>query len=96
LLEKLEKGRVKVIGYHEKTKGVFAGLNICLTGSLKSVSRPRAKELIENNGGHFNSDVTYKTNVLIAGSEPGSKLEKAKELKIEIWDEKKFLEKIGR
>ena len=94
LLEKLEKGRVKVIGYHEKTKGVFAGLNICLTGSLKSVSRPRAKELIENNGGHFNSDVTYKTNVLIAGSEPGSKLEKAKELKIEIWDEKKFLEKI--
>ena len=96
LLEKLEKGGVEVTGYHEKTKGVFAGLNICLTGSLSSMSRPRAKELIENNGGHFNSDVTHKTNVVMVGSKPGSKVQKAKELKIEIWDEKKFLEKLKK
>jgi DNA ligase (NAD+) len=96
LLEKLEKGGVEVMGYHEKTKGVFAGLNICLTGSLSSMSRPRAKELIENNGGHFNSDVTHKTNVVMVGSKPGSKVQKAKELKIEIWDEKKFLEKLKK
>jgi len=80
--------------FREKTTGVFAKLNICLTGSLESMSRPRAKEIIENNGGHFNSDVTSKTNILITGDDPGSKLEKAKKMGIEIWDEKIFLTKI--
>lgn len=94
LLKKLDKGGVEIIGYHEKTKGVFAGLNVCLTGSLESMSRPRAKEIIQNSGGHFNSDVTHKTNILIAGADSGSKLEKAKKLGIEIWNEKMFLGKI--
>ena len=94
LLKKLDKGGVEIIGYHEKTRGVFAGLNICLTGSLESMSRPRAKEIIQNSGGHFDSDVTHKTNILVAGADPGSKLEKAKKLGIEIWDEKVFLEKM--
>ena len=96
LLKKLDKGGVEIIGYHEKTKGAFAGMNICLTGSLESMSRPRAKEIIQNSGGHFNSDVTNKTDALIVGADPGSKLEKAKKLGIEIWDEKKFLDKIKK
>jgi DNA ligase (NAD+) len=94
LLEKLDNYGVKVLGYYEKNKGVFAGLNICITGTLESMSRQQAKEIIENNGGHFNSDVSAKTNVLIVGSDFGSKFNKAKKLGIEIWDEKKFLEKI--
>ncbi|HPW34434.1 MAG TPA: NAD-dependent DNA ligase LigA [Candidatus Paceibacterota bacterium] len=94
LLQKLSKNGVELEPFREKTTGVFAKLNICLTGSLESMSRPRAKEIIENNGGHFNSDVTSKTNILIAGDDPGSKLEKAKKMGIEIWDEKIFLTKI--
>ena len=94
LLKKLDAGGVEVFGFYEKTKGIFAGLGICLTGSLTSMSRPRAKEIIENNGGHFNSDVTHKTNLVIVGDKPGSKLKKAKDLGIKIWDEKEFLNKI--
>ncbi len=94
-LKKIEKAGVEVLGYYEKNKGIFAGLNICLTGGLKSMSRSRAKEIIENNGGHFNSEITSKTDIVIVGDNPGSKLKKAKDLKIEIWDEKKFLKKTG-
>jgi DNA ligase (NAD+) len=94
LLKKLEAGGVKLIGFKEKAGGIFSGLRICLTGSLLSMSRPRAKEIIVSEGGHFDSDVNLKTDVLIVGNEPGSKLEKARKLGIEIWDEKMFLNKI--
>ncbi len=96
LLDALEKSGVEILGYHEKNKGIFSGFNICLTGGLKSMSRPRAKEMIENNGGHFNSEITTKTNIVIAGDNPGSKLKKAESLKIEIWNEKKFLDKLSK
>ena len=80
----------------KKQKEIFAGLNICLTGSLVSMSRPRAKELIENNGGHFNPMLPTRRISSYVGAEPGSKLQKAKELKIEIWNEAAFLKKIGK
>lgn len=80
----------------DKKGGIFKGFYVCLTGSLNSMSRQRAKEIIEKNGGHSQSDVTQKTNILIAGEDPGSKLKKAQEFGIEIWDEKRFLNKIEK
>tara|TARA_B100000700_G_C15060860_1_gene865733 strand:+ start:5890 stop:7962 length:2073 start_codon:yes stop_codon:yes gene_type:complete len=67
-----------------------------ITGSLETMSRSDAKEIIEKNGGKITSSVSKKTNYLIAGEKSGSKLEKAKELNIEIIDEKKFINIIGK
>ncbi len=94
-LEKLNQAGIKLLPLQEKTSGVLAGLNICLTGTLQSMSRQQAKELIENNGGHFHSTLTSSVKIVIVGQNPGSKYKKALERKLEIWDEKKFLEKIG-
>ena len=61
-----------------------------LTGTLPSLSRSKAQELIENAGGKITSSVSKKTTFIVAGLEPGSKLQKAKSLKVEIIDEKEL------
>jgi DNA ligase (NAD+) len=55
------------------------------------MAREKVKELIEQEGGKTADVVSKKIDILIAGDNPGSKLRKAKELGIEIWDEEKFL-----
>lgn len=94
ILEKLEEAGVRIKFEKQKENGIFQNINICITGTLKSISRQRAKEIIESQGGHFNSDVLNTTDILIVGNEPGSKLDKAKKLGKEIWNEKEFLDKI--
>lgn len=71
----------------------FAGKTFVLTGAL-SMKREEAKTLIERLGGNVASSVSKKTDVVIAGEDAGSKLAKAKELNITIWDEETFMEKI--
>ena len=68
----------------------FANKTFVLTGTLETVTRNEASELIESLGGKVTSSVTKKTDVVIVGSEPGSKYEKAKELGITIWSEIDF------
>ncbi|MCR5224178.1 MAG: hypothetical protein K6C11_03435, partial [Bacilli bacterium] len=58
----------------------------------KEFTRDEAREIIESNGGNVSGSVSKKTNVVIAGEDPGSKYSKAVELGIEIWDEEKFKE----
>jgi DNA ligase (NAD+) len=72
----------------------FANKTFVLTGTLNIMSRDDAKERIENLGGKVTDSVSSKTNVVIVGTDAGSKYDKAKKLNIEIWDEKQFLEKI--
>lgn len=67
--------------------GVFEGKTFVLTGTLPSMSRDEAKALIEAAGGKVTGSVSKKTSVVVAGDEAGSKLDKAKELGVEIWDE---------
>ncbi len=67
------------------------GKNFVLTGTMESLSRTIAKEMIENAGGKVNSSISSKTNYLIAGNNAGSKLKKAKELGIRILNEENFL-----
>ena len=62
-----------------------------LTGTLPTLSRDQAKELIEAAGGKVTGSVSKKTNFVLAGSEAGSKLDKAKELGISVMDEAEFL-----
>lgn len=72
----------------------FAGKTFVLTGTLQSMSRSEAKEAIEALGGKVTGSVSKKTDVIVVGEDAGSKLEKAKQLGITIWDEARFLQEI--
>ena len=84
----LEKG--VTIREKEKKEGVFSGKKVVLTGSLKGYPRSKAKELIEERGGEVADGVSKTVNLVIAGEEAGSKLEKARKLGIEIIGEEEF------
>ncbi len=66
-------------------------MEFVITGRLKSFSRPQAEERIRGLGGSAKGDVTRKTNYLVAGEEPGSKLERARQMGIEVIDETRLL-----
>ncbi len=76
--------------------GVFEGQTFVLTGTLPKLSRTEATRLIEQAGGALTGSVTKKTTAIVAGDEPGSKLEKAKTLGIPVWDEPELLRRLGR
>lgn len=67
-----------------------------ITGTLPSLSRQRATEVIEAAGGHVSDSLSKKTTGLIVGSDPGSKLEKAKALGVEQIDEAELLRRVGQ
>lgn len=69
----------------------FAGKTFVLTGTLPTLGRDAAKELIENAGAKVTGSVSKKTDVVVAGAEAGSKLSKAQELGITVWDEAELL-----
>ena len=73
----------------------FMNKSFVLTGSLLSITRNEAKETIENLGGNVNESVSKKTDVVIVGSDPGSKYNKALSLGITIWKEEEFLSKLN-
>jgi len=73
----------------------FKDKTFVLTGTLTTITRDKATELIENLGGRVSSSVTSKTNVVIVGENPGSKYDKAIKLNIPIWNEEYFNEKIN-
>ena len=70
--------------------GKFAGLVFVLTGTLPTLSRDEAKELIEAQGGKVAASVSKKTSYVVAGADPGSKLDRAAELDIPVLDERQF------
>ncbi|WP_226671678.1 NAD-dependent DNA ligase LigA [Rossellomorea aquimaris] len=74
----------------------FAGKTIVLTGKIERLSRNEAKEKIEMLGGNVTGSVSKKTDLVIAGEDAGSKLAKANELNIEVWDEDKLMEELNR
>lgn len=71
--------------------GDFEGKAFVVTGTLESLSRAEAKQQVEALGGRVVSSVSSKTDFLVAGEKPGSKLKKAEELGVRVLDEKTFL-----
>ncbi|MDX2132673.1 MAG: NAD-dependent DNA ligase LigA [Planctomycetota bacterium] len=75
------------VGVHNR----FAGKTIVLTGTLGSYEREALKEVLEGLGAKVSGSVSGKTSLVIAGESAGSKLEKARELGVEVWDEERLL-----
>jgi len=73
----------------------LAGKSIVVTGGLEHFSRRAIKEKIQALGGRVTSSVSSKTDFVLAGEDPGSKLEKARDLELEVLDEAQFLDLIG-
>jgi len=92
LLERLEKlGLTFTEPTAAEAKGPLAGQTYVVTGTLPSLSRAKAAELIEAAGGHVVDSVSKKITALVVGADAGSKLEKAKALGIPIIDEAELL-----
>ena len=73
---------------------IFEKMKIVLTGTLPTLKRNDAKEMIEKRGGKATSSVSKSTSFVLAGEEAGSKLTKANDLGIKVIDEEKFLQLI--
>ena len=93
-LQKLYDAGVEAQPEEEKT-GVFSGLKIVLTGSLPTYKRGEATRLIEDNGGEVASSVSKTVDLVLAGEDAGSKLDKAQKLGIRIIDEAEFRRMLG-
>jgi len=90
LIERLLEAGIE-IKQPERREGPLSGKTFVLTGTLSSLTRGDAEERIKAFGGAIGSGVSKKTDYLVAGADPGSKLEKAQRLKIPILDETAFL-----
>ena len=98
LINKLKEDGVNMSYLKEvsKEETIFSGKTFVLTGTLERFTRDEAKARIEQLGGTVSSSVSKKTSVVIAGAEAGSKLSKAKDLDITIWDEETFINNLSK
>lgn len=80
----------------EDSDSYFAGKTVVLTGKLEQLSRNEAKEGIEALGGKVTGSVSKSTDLVIAGEAAGSKLKKAEELNIEVWNETQLIEELNK
>jgi len=90
LLERLRRAGVEGVP-EARTAGALSGQTWVLTGTLDSMTRPEAEERIRALGGTAGSTVSKKTSAVVAGASPGSKLERARSLKVRVLDEAEFL-----
>ena len=87
LIEHLKAAGVKMTAEKKQRTTQLAGLTLVLTGTLPNLSREDAKAKIEAAGGKVSGSVSKKTSYVVAGEEAGSKLDKARELKVPVLDE---------
>ncbi|MEO8505703.1 MAG: NAD-dependent DNA ligase LigA [Acidobacteriota bacterium] len=89
-LERLLK-RVRLRPPEKRRSSGLAGLKFVFTGTLEGLGRREAKELVEANGAKVSSAVSKATSYVVAGSDPGSKLDEARSLGVEVLDEERFV-----
>jgi DNA ligase (NAD+) len=87
LVERLRKAGLRLEGEKKQRGTKLAGKTFVLTGTLPNLSRDEAKKMIEDAGGKVSGSVSKKTDYVVAGADPGSKLDKARELKVAVIDE---------
>ena len=91
LVKRLEDAGVDMTAEKKQRSTQLAGLTFVLTGTLPKMTRDEAKERIETAGGKTAGSLSKKTSYVVAGEEAGSKLEKARELKVPVIDEEELL-----
>ena len=91
LVDKLRRADVRLAETRERRSGPLSGKSFVITGTLATLSREAAKEKIEALGGKMMSALSARTNYLVVGDNPGSKLEKATKLGVTTLDENAFL-----
>jgi DNA ligase (NAD+) len=95
LLEKFEKVGVRILKNESTQRSEkLKGLTFVFTGSLDTIAREKAEDLVRENGGDASSSVSKETNYVVAGHEPGSKYDKAKKLGVKILTEQEFLQMV--
>src|ERR1022692_1169221 len=95
LVSDLRKAGLTFTG-HKKEKGTkLAGKTFVLTGTLARHTRDEAKQMIEDAGGRVSGSVSKKTDYVVAGSDAGSKLDKARELGVSVIDEEELVRLVG-
>jgi DNA ligase (NAD+) len=95
LVKKLREAGLKFSGKKKERGTKLAGKTFVLTGTLERYSRDQAKKMIEDAGGRVSGSVSKKTDYVLAGSDAGSKLDKAKELGVTVIGEKEMDELLG-
>ena len=95
MIERMKAAGVNTVHTAQEALGnVFEGMTVVLTGTLSSMGRKEAADIIEKNGGKVSGSVSKKTSLVIAGEEAGSKLDKANALGVRVIDEAEFLKMI--
>lgn len=95
IIEHLKKAGLNLAGEKKiNESNLFEGKSFVLTGTLSSMSRENAKEIIQSHGGTVVSTVSKNTSYVVAGDSPGSKLDKAQKLGVSVLSEEQFLEMI--
>jgi DNA ligase (NAD+) len=87
LIQRLNDAGLTMTAEKRVTTSTLSGLTFVLTGTLPTLTREAAKELIESAGGRVSTTVSKKTSYLVAGEDSGSKLDKARSLGIPVLDE---------
>ncbi len=95
LVERLGKAGLAFKGQKKERGTKLEGKTFVLTGTLANYSRDQAKKMIEDAGGKVSGSVSKKTDYVVAGSDAGSKLDKAKELGVPVIDEKEMEKLLG-
>ena len=95
LIERLGEAGVNMQSSQTPTAKTLEGLKFVLTGTLPTLTRTQAGELIEQAGGKISSSVSSKTSYLVAGEDAGSKLTKASQLGVTVLDEAGLLAMLG-
>jgi DNA ligase (NAD+) len=95
-VDELRSVGVNPVGKARSSGGTLAGKTVVVTGTLPTLGRTEAEEIIVSAGGKAAGSVSRKTSFVVAGENAGSKLEKARELGVEVIDEAEFLRRAGR
>jgi DNA ligase (NAD+) len=93
VIERCVEHGLEIVGTTRPEKGPFAGKTVVFTGSLATMPRSEAEALVRRLGGRTATSVSHSTDLVVAGGEPGSKYDKARELEIPIVTEEEFVKR---
>jgi DNA ligase (NAD+) len=97
LIKRLKEVGVNTMTQQSKTiQSLLTNKTVVLTGTLQTMTRDEAMELLKKHDAKISSSVSKKTDIVIAGDNAGSKLKKAVELGVQVWDEARLIKEVSQ